>query len=96
MSLAETRLAFMLNDAAPKALFAQADALNTLQLSFPAASTLLLNYEADATAFVAHQSGPDDVAYLIHTSGSTGQPKGVLVPHCGSRLDAGRDSGSAS
>lgn len=77
------RLAFMLSDAAPKALFAQADALNTLQLSFPAASTLLLNYEAGPADFVAHRSSPEDVAYLIYTSGSTGQPKGVLVPHRG-------------
>src|SRR5690606_19470364 len=75
------RLAFMLSDATPKALFAQVDALHALQLGFPAASTLLLNYEAGDAAFDAHESGPEDVAYLIYTSGSTGQPKGVLVPH---------------
>lgn len=77
------RLAFMLSDATPKALFAQVDALHALQLGFPAASTLLLNYEAGDAAFDAHESGPEDVAYLIYTSGSTGQPKGVLVPHRG-------------
>ncbi|WP_392674688.1 amino acid adenylation domain-containing protein [Streptomyces sp. LN785] len=27
------------------------------------------------------RSGPDDVAYIIHTSGSTGTPKGVAVQH---------------
>jgi amino acid adenylation domain-containing protein len=56
------------------------------RLSAAGARTVLLDGEADAIAAQesctpASVSGPDALAYVLFTSGTTGQPKAVGVPH---------------
>lgn len=42
-----------------------------------------LGADVDADAFEEHarKAGPDDLASLVYTSGTTGQPKGVMLTH---------------
>jgi amino acid adenylation domain-containing protein len=79
------RLAFMLGDAAPRVLLTE-EALVPI-LPDAAVERLLLDrmeilgrQPASAPAEVAE---PGSLAYVMYTSGSTGNPKGVMVPHRG-------------
>ncbi len=80
------RLAFMLSDTQLKLLVTQ----SALIAKLPPHTTTLICVDTDwetisqqpATNLVDRIS-PDNLAYVMYTSGSTGQPKGVSIPHRG-------------
>jgi len=85
-SLPQQRLRFMAEDAELSQLVSIAGLVETFAI--PRNRTLLLGSpSADITSAQSIPIGsfldarPEDPAYLIYTSGSSGKPKGVVVPH---------------
>ena len=81
------RLAFMATDAS-LALLVSTSELTTL-IDWPRERSLLLDADAAEIAAASaaqllrdtQSASPESVAYVLYTSGSTGQSKGVQVPH---------------
>jgi amino acid adenylation domain-containing protein len=83
-SLPADRLAFMARDAAVEVVLTQSWLLPRLP---PLAKrTICLDHEDPGGARQDNLGvpvAPEHLAYVMYTSGSTGQPKGVMIPHQG-------------
>ncbi len=83
-ALPAERLAYMLHDTACTVIVATGATLVALPLD----GQQLVLLDRDSAAIGAYPdtdpvpvSQPDDIAYCMYTSGSSGQPKGVAIPH---------------
>jgi len=81
-SYPKQRLDFVLRDAAPAVVLTNRELQAKIPLS--AVRTFCideLEIESSDFAFAAPVHDPESIAYLIYTSGSSGQPKGVQITH---------------
>lgn len=72
---AQARWAFVTSDVAPQPL---AGVQRQVDIESPEADALLAPAD-DAFAVPVAERGPDDLAWLFYTSGTTGRPKGVMI-----------------
>ncbi|ASS74693.1 hypothetical protein CIG75_06710 [Tumebacillus algifaecis] len=80
------RLHFILDDAKPSVLLTQ----STLADTFAGADVQILlldstglEYASESTANPPRVATPDNLSYMLYTSGTTGLPKGALLQHRG-------------
>ena len=78
------RLAFMLEDAGVPVLLTQEALLESLPMHWAQVLSLDSDWEliaVESEENLVDQTAAENLAYVMYTSGSTGQPKGVAVTH---------------
>jgi amino acid adenylation domain-containing protein len=86
--LRRAQAAHILADSGARLLIANEARLATLQESADARPIALEEWETGDDPLPASSAHPDDLAALFYTSGSTGQPKGVMLSHANLWLGA--------